>query len=179
MRTGVSNFFDNWEDLWSAANGVIQLRPDIAADNFMRFTVNTFLGIGGVLNVASDLGIERRSEDFGKTLGRWGMPSGPYVVMPLLGPSTLRDATTLTLENRYNPISQIDHIRTRNSATVLRIVETRAGLLSLTDMLDDMALDKYSFARDAFLQKRRAEIYRPGQAEDDEPPSKESVDMKK
>lgn len=179
MRTGVSNFFDNLEDLWSSFNGVLQLRPLIAADNFMRFSVNTFFGLGGLLDVASEMGIERHSEDLGKTLGRWGVPSGPYLVMPLFGPSTVRDATTITIENSYNPVSRIDDIPTRNSATALRIVDTRTGLLRLTDMLDDMALDKYSFSRDAFLQKRRAEIYRPGQDNEDDKASAPSTSADK
>ncbi len=179
IRAGVANFFDNFEDLWSGVNSVLQLRAQNATDNFMRFGVNTVFGFGGVLDVASEMGIERHSEDLGKTMGRWGVPAGPYLVMPLLGPSTVRDATTITFENRINPVSNIDHARTRNAATVLRIVDTRTGLLRLTDMLDDMALDKYSFSRDAFLQKRRAEIFRPGQSENDEPPSKQTDEIKK
>lgn len=171
VRLGVSNFFDNLEDLWSSLNGVLQLRPGVAADNFMRFGVNTVFGLGGVLDVASELGIERHSEDLGKTLGRWGVPSGPFLMMPLFGPSTVRDATTITLENRFDPISNIDHIRTRNSATALRLVDTRTNLLRLGNLLDEAALDKYSFTRDAFLQKRRAEIYRPGQDNEDASPA--------
>ncbi len=169
VRNGVSNFFNNLEDLWSAFNGVLQLRPAVALDNTMRFSMNTAFGLGGLIDIASELGIERHSEDFGKTLGRWGVPAGPYLMMPLFGPSTLRDAATITLENSYNPIANIEHVRTRNSATALRLVDTRTNLLRLTDMLDEMALDKYSFSRDAFLQKRRAEIYRPGQNANDVP----------
>lgn len=170
VRAGVSNFFDNLEDLWSGLNGALQLRPVVAVDNFMRFGVNTVFGLGGVLDVASEMGIERHSEDLGKTLGRWGVPSGPFLVMPLFGPSTVRDAATITLENRFDPISGIDHVRTRNSATALRLVDTRTNLLRLGNFLDEAALDKYSFTRDAFLQKRRAEIYRPGQENGDDKP---------
>ena len=170
VRAGVSNFFNNLEDLWSSLNGVLQLRPSVAADNFMRFSVNTFFGLGGVLDIASEAGIERHNEDLGKTLGRWGVPPGPYLVMPLFGPSTVRDATTITLENAYNPVAQIDHTRTRNATTALRLVDTRTNLLRLGNFLDDAALDKYSFTRDAFLQKRRAEIFRPGQDPDDYKP---------
>ncbi len=174
VRAGVTNFFDNIEDLWSAVNGVLQLRPIVVADNFMRFGVNTVFGLGGLLNVANEIGIERHSEDLGKTLGRWGVPSGPYVVMPLFGPSTVRDATTITLENRYDPVAQINDARTRNVTTVVRLVDSRAGLLRLGNLLDDAALDKYSFTRDAFLQRRRAEIFRPGQdAEDSYKPAEE------
>jgi phospholipid-binding lipoprotein MlaA len=170
VRAGVSNFFNNLRDLWSSLNGVLQLRPVVATDNFMRFGVNTVFGLGGVLDVASEAGIERHSEDFGKTLGRWGVPSGPYLVFPLFGPTTLRDSTTIVLENKYDPITNMDNIKLRNSATVLRVVDTRTNLLRLGDLLDEAALDKYSFTRDAFLQKRRAEIYRPGQENDDDKP---------
>lgn len=173
VRAGVSNFFDNLEDIWSGINGVFQLRPVVAADNFMRFGVNTVFGLGGVLDIASEMGIERHPEDIGKTLGRWGVPSGPYIVFPFMGPTTLRDSSTIVLENKYNLVSQIDHTRTRNSVTALRLIDTRTNLLRLGNFLDDAALDKYSFTRDAFLQKRRAEIYRPGQEQDDDKPAKE------
>jgi phospholipid-binding lipoprotein MlaA len=166
VRQGVTNFFDNLEDMWSTINSALQLRPKNTLENAMRVAVNTVFGLGGVINIADEMGIERHSEDFGKTLGRWGMPSGPYIVMPILGPSTLRDATTIVFENKHDPVAQINHIPTRNATTVLRIVETRTNLLRLGDLLDDVALDKYSFTRDAFLQKRRAEIYRPGQDPD-------------
>ncbi len=166
VRAGVSNVFNNLEDLWSSMNGALQLRPKVAIDDFMRFNVNTFLGFGGVLDIASEAGIERTNEDFGKTLGRWGVRSGPYFVLPLFGPTTLRDSTTIILENRYDPVSHLEPTRAKNGVLVLRIVDTRAGLLRLGNMLDEAALDKYSFTRDAYLQKRRAEIFRPGQEND-------------
>jgi phospholipid-binding lipoprotein MlaA len=168
VRTGVSNFFNNLQDLWSGINGVFQLRPAVAADNFMRFGVNTVFGLVGVLDVAGEMGIERKPEDFGKTLGRWGVPAGPYLVLPLFGPTTLRDSTTIVLEGKYDLVSQIDHIGTRNATTVLRLVNTRTNLLRLGNLLDEAALDKYSFTRDAFLQRRRADIYRPGADKEDD-----------
>ncbi len=177
VRTGVSNVFNNLEDLWSGLNGILQLRPQVAVDNLVRFTMNSVFGLGGVLDIASEAGIERSQEDLGKTLGRWGVPAGPYLVFPLFGPTTVRDATMIVVENRYNPITQIDHTRTRNSASVLRVIDTRTNLLRVTDMLDEAALDKYSFTRDAFLQKRRAEIYRPG-AEADDDSKKPDADKK-
>jgi phospholipid-binding lipoprotein MlaA len=177
VRTGVSNFFNNLQDLWSSINGVLQLRPKVALDNFFRFGVNTTFGLAGVLDVASEMGIERQPEDFGKTLGRWGVPAGPYLVIPLLGPSTVRDSTTIVLENRYDPITQMDRVDVRNSLTALRIVDTRTNLLPLEKFLNDAALDKYSFTRDAFLQKRRAGIYRPGADKEDD--YKQPADEKK
>ena len=175
IRMGVNNFFSNFGDFWSALNGVLQLRPVVATDSFMRFGVNYVFGLGGVLDVADELGIERHPEDFGKTLGRWGVPSGAYLVFPVFGPSTLRDSTTILIENRYDPVSHLNDIPVRNSATELRIVDTRANLLRLTNFLDDAALDKYSFTRDAFLQKRRAEIYRPGANEEEYKPSSDET----
>ncbi len=168
VRAGVHNFFSNLQDLWSSINGVLQLRPVVATDNFMRFSVNTLFGLGGVLDVAEELGIQRHPEDFGKTLGRWGVPSGAYLVFPLFGPTTLRDSATIVLENKYDAISSIDRARIRNAATVVRVIDTRTNLLRLTDLLDEAALDKYSFTRDAFLQRRRAEIYRPGAEKEDD-----------
>ena len=168
VRAGVSNVFNNLEDLWSGLNGILQLRPQVAVDNLVRFTVNSVFGLGGVLDIASEAGIERSQEDLGKTLGRWGVPAGPYLVFPLFGPTTVRDATMILVENRYTPITLIDHTRTRNSASVLRVIDTRTNLLRVTDMLDEAAMDKYSFTRDAFLQKRSAEIYRPGSEADDD-----------
>jgi len=161
VRAGVTNFYNNLQDLWTSINAVLQLRPQIAVESFMRFSVNSTLGLAGLIDLASEMGIERHREDFGKTLGRWGVPTGPYIVFPLLGPSTLRDSTTIIIESKNDPISQLDHIQTRNSLTTLRIIDTRSNLLRLSDLLDEAALDKYSFTRDAFLQKRSAEIYRP------------------
>lgn len=167
IRAGVNNFYNNLEDAWTALNGVLQLRANVAADSFLRFGLNSTFGLGGVLDIATEAGITHHSEDFGKTLGRWGAPTGPYLVFPIFGPSTLRDSTTIVLENRFDPVSHVDQIRVRNSLTGLRIVDTRSNLLPLGNLLDEAALDKYSFTRDAYLQKRRAEIFRPGQSEDD------------
>ncbi len=98
VRTGVSNFFGNLGDAWSAVNSALQLKVQDAAENAMRFSVNTFFGLGGILDIASEMNIERHREDFGQTLGHWGVPSGPYVVLPLLGPSTLRDSLALPVD---------------------------------------------------------------------------------
>ncbi len=167
IRAGVNNFYNSLEDAWTALNGVVQLRADVAAESLIRFGINSTLGLGGVLDIATEAGVPHHNEDFGKTLGRWGAPSGPYLVFPIFGPSTLRDSTTIVLENRFDPISHVDQIRVRNSLKGLRIVDTRSNLLPLGNLLDEAALDKYSFTRDAYLQKRRAEIFRPGQSEDE------------
>jgi phospholipid-binding lipoprotein MlaA len=162
VRTGVSNFFGNISDAWSFVNSVLQLKIQNAAENWMRLNVNTFFGLGGILDIASDLNIERHREDFGQTLGRWGVPAGPYLVLPLLGPSTLRDAAVLPIDMRADPLRSVDPAGTRSALYGLRLVDARANLLRVGAMLDEAALDKYSFTRDAHLQRRRAEVYESG-----------------
>ncbi len=158
VRTGVSNFFGNATDLWSAVNSALQLKGANAADNFVRFMVNTSVGLFGVLDVASDLNVERHREDFGQTLGRWGVPAGPYIVLPLLGSSTLRDTLALPVDFQFDLISNIDPAGQRAALLGLRLVDVRSNLLRAGDVLEGAALDKYSFTRDAHLQRRRAEI---------------------
>jgi len=158
VRTGVSNFFGNLGDLWSFVNSALQLRPREAAENILRFNVNTVFGLGGLLDIASEMGIERTKVDFGQTLGRWGVPAGPYLVLPFLGPSSVRDAAGLGIETRGDLIMGLDHVPTRNSLYGLRLVDTRANLLRATAMLEGAALDKYSFTRDFYLQRRQNQI---------------------
>jgi phospholipid-binding lipoprotein MlaA len=159
VRTGVSNFFGNLGDVWSSVNSLLQLHLQDAAENFMRFNVNTFFGLGGILDIASELHIERHKEDFGQTLGRWGMPSGPYLVLPLLGSSTVRDTIALPIDRKADPVHYVDSAGQRNSLYVLRAVDIRSNLLRAGSVLDEAALDKYSFTRDAYLQRRRAQIF--------------------
>lgn len=158
VRTGVSNFFSNLGDLWSSVNAGLQLRPREATENLMRFSVNTVFGIAGVLDIASEMGIPRTRLDFGQTMGRWGAPSGPYLVLPLLGPSSVRDGTGLVVDFVGDPVSSVNHVPSRNSLMALRVVDTRAGLLRAGTLLDDAALDKYSFMRDFYLNRRQNQI---------------------
>ena len=158
IRTGVSNFFGNLRDVWSLVNATLQLKPQAAAENGLRVGVNTVLGFGGVFDIASEMGIDRTSLDFGQTLGRWGVPSGPYLVLPIFGPSSIRDAAGFGVESRGDLVSRVDHIPTRTSLLTLRAVETRANLLRATTMLEGAALDKYSFTRDIYLQRRQNQI---------------------
>jgi len=158
VRTGVSNFFSNLGDVWSFINATLQLRPREASENFLRFGVNTAFGLGGVLDVASEMGIERTRLDFGQTLGRWGVPPGPYLVLPIFGPSSFRDAAGFGVEARGDLVQGIDSTGTRNALTVLRAVETRANLLRATSMLEGASLDKYSFTRDVYLRRRQSQI---------------------
>lgn len=172
VRTGVSNFFGNLGDAWNFVNSALQFKFQNAAENFMRLNVNTFLGLGGILDIASELNIERHKEDFGQTLGRWGVPAGPYVVLPLLGPSTLRDALVLPVERMGDPVHVVTPADARNSLYVLRAVDVRSNLLRVGSLIEGAALDKYSFTRDAYLQRRRAAIVegKESEAEGAEPP---------
>lgn len=159
VRRGVHNFFANLQDAWSGVNNALQFKGEPAANSFMRFGVNTFLGLGGILDVASEMRIERHTKDFGHTLGYWGVAPGPYLVLPLLGPSTLRDTAALPVDAQGDLVSGIEHIPTRNSVILVRLVDTRASLLGASSMLEAVALDKYTFTRDAYLQRRRNSIY--------------------
>lgn len=159
VRRGVRNFFANLQDAWSGVNNALQFKGEPAANSFMRFGVNTFLGLGGILDVASEMRIERHTKDFGHTLGYWGVAPGPYLVLPLLGPSTLRDTAALPVDAQGDLVSGIEHIPTRNSVILVRLVDTRASLLGASSMLEAVALDKYTFTRDAYLQRRRNSIY--------------------
>lgn len=158
VRTGVNNFFENLRDVWSFINATLQLRPREAAENFLRFNVNTIFGVAGLFDVASEMGLERTRLDFGQTLGRWGVPSGPYLVLPLFGPSTVRDTAGFSIESSGDLVQGISNVPTRNSLYALRAVETRANLLRATALLEDAALDKYSFTRDLYLQRRESQI---------------------
>ena len=158
VRTGVNNFFGNLRDGWSAVNGVLQLRPREATENGMRFAINSTFGLVGLLDIASEMGLERTTLDFGMTLGRWGVPDGPYLMLPLLGPSTLRDTAALPVDGQGNVVGQVGHIPTRNELTALRVVDQRAGLLRAGDMLQEAALDPYSFLRDSYLQRRHSQM---------------------
>lgn len=166
VRTGVNNFFGNLSDAWSFVNNVLQAKPQAAVDSFMRVSVNTLIGLGGVLDWATPMGIERHSEDFGKTLGRWGMAAGPYLVLPVLGPSTVRDAAARVVDAQGDLVMQINNVPVRNSLYVLRAVDLRAGLLRAGEVLDQAALDKYSFTRDAYLQRRGVVIDTNGDTEE-------------
>jgi phospholipid-binding lipoprotein MlaA len=158
VRTGVNNFFGNMGDAWSGVNSLLQLHLGDAGENFLRFSFNTVFGFAGVLDIASELNVERHKEDFGQTLGRWGVPSGPYLMLPFFGPSTVRDALALPIDRRGDPVYYVNDWDARWSLYVLRAIDQRANLLRVTSVLGEAALDKYSFTRDAYLQRRRAEV---------------------
>jgi phospholipid-binding lipoprotein MlaA len=160
-RTGVENFFSNFADAWSAANKLLQGKVLSAAQMTLRVATNTVFGLGGLLDPATEFGLERQSEDFGQTLGTWGLPTGPYLVLPVFGPSTIRDASALPLDRFVASPSR--YVGSGADAavgmTMLQLVSTRAGLLSASKLFDDAALDKYTFLRDAYLSRRRNQLY--------------------
>ena len=158
VQTGIGNFFGNIGDLWSAVNQLLQGRVEAGVTSFMRVAVNTTFGLGGVLDVSTEARLPKQKSDFGQTLGKWGVGSGPYVVLPLFGPSTLRDTVALPADFYGDPWSYKEPTRWRNVGSVVRIVDKRAQLLDATNLLEDVALDKYEFIRDAYLQSRQAQI---------------------
>lgn len=166
VRTGVHNFFGNLSDVWSFVNNVLQAKPAAAVDSLMRVGVNTVLGMGGLLDWATEMGIERHREDFGKTLGRWGVDAGPYLVLPVLGSSTVRDTAALVVDTKGDLLSHVNDVPLRNSLYVLRAVDLRASVLRAGDVLDQAALDKYSFTRDSYLQRRGVVIEATSETEE-------------
>ena len=166
VRTGVSNFFGNLSDVWTFVNNVLQANPQAAADSFARVGVNTLIGLGGVLDWATEMGVERHREDFGKTLGHWGVATGPYLVLPVLGPSTVRDTAALVVDSKGGLVTEFNSVATRNSLYALRAVDLRASLLRAGEVLDQAALDKYAFTRDSHLQRRGVVIEGIGPAEE-------------
>lgn len=169
VQKGVRNVFNNLSDIWSTVNNGLQLKGRDTAESLMRSVVNTVFGIYGIFDVATPIGLERHSEDFGQTLGVWGVPNGPYVVLPLFGPSTLRDTAGMPVDTSADFVRNLDHIPTRNSAMTLRIVDKRANLLGTSNLLSEAAIDKYSFTRDAYLQYRRNQVF------DGNPPDEEDL----
>ena len=159
LRNYVRNFFSNIGDLFIGLNNMLQGKPDEGFQDWARFAFNSVLGIFGINDVASDMGFEKHNEDFGQTLGRWGFSEGPYLVLPLLGSSDVRDGVGTALDLYYDPVTDFRPIRVRNSAVVLRFVSLRADLLDASRLLEEAALDKYVFQRDAYLQRRRNLVY--------------------
>jgi phospholipid-binding lipoprotein MlaA len=168
-RTGVSNFFSNINDVIVAANSLLQGKFLQAASDAARLLVNTTLGVLGLFDVATVMGLEKHNEDFGQTLGYWGLGDGPYLVLPFLGPSSLRDAFGWVGDFYAWPISYVDDDRTRYILIGTRFVTARADLLEASRILETAALDPYEFVRDAYLQRRRNLVYdgKPPPDEDD------------
>jgi phospholipid-binding lipoprotein MlaA len=159
VRTGVTNFFGNIDDLFIGVNNLLQGKVPEAFSDLGRVVINTTIGLLGVLDVASEAGLEKHDEDFGQTFGRWGVGNGAYVVVPFFGPRTVRDTVGLVLDVAADPVANHEPTRVRNAALVLRLVNDRANLLPADKVVEEAALDKYSYMRDAYLQRRRNQIH--------------------
>ena len=159
VRTGIGNVLGNIYDVWSTANHLLQGKVQSGLDMGMRVLTNTVFGLAGLLDPASEMGLTRRPEDFGQTLGRWGLPNGPFLVLPLLGPSSVRDGAGLLVDRQLSPSTLPNTDAGRYGTTALEVVHTRATLLQTTRLLDEVALDKYAFIRDAYLARRRDALY--------------------
>lgn len=159
MRRYIGNFFGNLGDVFTSANQLLQGKPVLALSDAGRVLVNTVFGFGGVIDVASDLGLEKHREDFGQTLGRWGAGSGPYLVLPVFGPSSVRDGLGLGVDLAADPLQGVFRDVDLAWAAAARVVDTRERLLSAERLVEGAALDRYSFLRDAYLQRRRSQIH--------------------
>jgi phospholipid-binding lipoprotein MlaA len=160
VRTGVTNFFSNLGDVLVIFNDLLQFKFDHAASDTTRLFINSTFGVLGIFDVASEWDLDKHDEDFGQTLGYWGMSSGPYLVLPLLGPSTLRDSAGLFLvDNNVDPVLDIEPVSDRNATIALKTINGRANLLGVSKILDEAALDPYDFMRDGYLQRRRSLVY--------------------
>jgi phospholipid-binding lipoprotein MlaA len=158
-RMMVRNFFGNLGDLWIGANNLLQGKPLDALTDWTRFAMNTTFGLFGILDWASEVGIEKHDEDFGQTMGRWGMDEGAYLVWPFIGSSTVRDSVGLVPDFHFDPVLHHKPKGVRYFAIGLRGVSRRADLLDASRILEEAALDKYVFQRDAHLQRRRNQVY--------------------
>jgi phospholipid-binding lipoprotein MlaA len=159
-RTGVTNFFSNLRDLWIGVNNILQGKVGDGASDFGRFVINSTVGMLGLFDIASDTGLEKHNEDFGQTLGRWGVGSGAYVVLPILGPSNVRDGLSLLFIDWHgDPVWSVRNVPVRNELVGVRLIDTRANLLDIGRVAEEAALDHYAYLRDAYLQRRRSLIY--------------------
>lgn len=170
-RTHVSNFFQNLGDVWGTANAGFQFKGRKFLTGLFRFGVNSTFGLAGLVDVATPLGLERPEEDFGQTLGYWGIKSGPYLVLPILGPSNVRDTIGMVADSYAYPVTYIKDDATSWGLLVLDGINTRAQLLGVDDVANSAALDRYTFFKNAYLQRRQNLIY------DGNPPMDSSFDI--
>ena len=159
VNKGVSNFFNNISDVTSAVNNLLQFKVGRAISDVGRVAVNSTIGIAGLFDVASNMNMPRYNEDFGQTLGTWGVASGPYIVLPVIGPSSGRDTVGVVADWFTDPVTYIEDDAVRWGLRGLDLVDTRAGLLNASRVLDSAAIDPYAFVRDAYLQKRLSDVH--------------------
>jgi phospholipid-binding lipoprotein MlaA len=174
IRKGVSNVFNNIDDAFSAINGVLQWKLDKAGNDLGRVMVNSLFGVAGLIDVASDLGIERGNEDFGLTFAHWGLPPGPYLFVPGFGPTTIRDGSGVIVRIATGPVSFIPDVNVRNVLWGVGFIDQRSQLLGVQEIVETAALDKYAFIRNAYFQRRRYLFYdgKPPPEDEDEEDAK-------
>lgn len=168
VQTGVGNFFGNLADAWTAVNNFLQGKLEAGVTDVMRVAVNSTMGLGGLLDIGSEAGLPKHREDFGQTLGKWGVKPGPYVVLPMFGPTTLRDTLALPIDLEGDPWGQVKPTHIFALGSVVRVVDLRAASLDASNLVEDAALDRYEFIRDAYLQRRESKV-RDGEAPRHEP----------
>lgn len=159
VRLAVSNFFGNIDDMFSVVNDMLQGKGDKAGNDLGRVITNTGFGILGLIDIASDAGIPKGNEDFGQTFGFWGIPQGPYLFIPLLGPTTVRDGSGSLIRAYASPLGHIGDIATRNILLTLNFVDLRASALQAENLVNQAALDPYTFIRRSYLQRRQYLVY--------------------
>ncbi len=158
VKAGIGNFFGNLADLWISFNGFLQGKGEQGITDFGRVLVNTTLGIGGLFDVASEMGMDKHGADFGQTLGKWGVGEGPFFYWPIIGPRTTRDTFGWAVDLVGDPVPYFDDVPVRNSLLGVRLIHTRAILLPADKLVEQAAFDKYTYIRDAYLQNRRSAI---------------------
>lgn len=168
VKASVGNFFGNVGEVWVGANNVMQGKVGDAGTGVARLLINSTVGIFGLFDVASEMGLERYNEDFGQTLAVWGVGGGPYVFLPVIGPRTMRDLAGWAVDTSVDPVSFVNPESVRVGASVVRFVDIRAGLLPADRIIEEAALDKYAYIRDAYLQRRNNLIHdgRPPRTDD-------------
>lgn len=171
FRYSIRSFFSNLEDVWTSANNLLQGKPAGALHDLARVALNSTFGFLGLADPATEMGFPKQREDFGQTLGVWGVPPGPYIVLPFFGPSNARDAVGFAVDMVADPLNEVvPEAGERVAATAVDIIDTRESLLGASKMLPGIALDEYTFLRDAYLQRRRNLIYDGDPPMDDDPP---------
>lgn len=168
VQIAIGNFFGNLGDVWSAVNNLLQGKVEDGLSDFMRVALNSTFGFAGLLDIGSEAGLPKHNEDFGQTLSKWGIEPGPYVVLPFLGSSTLLDTVALPLDHKADPWGYKRPVRWRNVGSVVRVVDQRAAVLDASNLIEEAAIDRYEFVRDAFFQRRSNRVNDGNEPEDNE-----------
>lgn len=156
---GVTNFFGNINDVVTMVNNMLQFKFRDGGSDIARVVINSTVGILGLIDVASDIGFQKHNEDFGQTLGKWGVGNGPYLMLPIVGPSTLRDTVGIAVDNNvFDPLYKVNHIPTRNSLLLTEAIDKRADLLGASNVMEQAALDRYDFLKESYFQKREFDV---------------------